>query len=154
MSGCGKGDYDTYGSMHRNHDLMETARVTNQSNAIASIASSDISNNSDPTVRALLAVIAMDKIADIKPIPMQAQAPTTGMDVLNSLTSHVPMMVLGGTAAYLGNQMAKSAGTHISENGSMNNSQNPTSMWSNRRDDIITTTTMSGDAVPPPGFEF
>ena len=143
LTGCGKGDYDSFKQIHQNHDLQETVRTSNQSRDIKEIALKQFSETTDPTVKALIGVFAMNNISQIKPVPLDLKAPTTGMDVFNSLTAHVPSLILGGTASWLGYQMAQSAGDRfiLDDNAQINGSFNPTTTWMNERDDITTTTT-------------
>lgn len=144
MTGCsGKGDYDTFGKMHQNHDLMETARITNQSNSIMTIATHDIDGTEDKTVKALMKVIAMDKIAELTPKPLEVEAPTTGMDVLGKLVDHTPFIMMGAATSYLGYLMSENAGNKffMDDNASINESFKSDYSWMNERDDITTTTT-------------
>lgn len=144
LIGCGgKSDYDTYGKMHQNHDLMETARITNQSNSIAAIADSVANDTTDPTARAMAKAMGIMAITQLKPNPLDVESPTTGMDVLKDLVAHTPFAIMGGTVSYMSYLMAENAGNKffMDDNASINESFKSDYSWMQQRDTITETVT-------------
>ncbi len=94
LSGCAGesffNDYETYTKAHSDHSNAEAQRITSQSNAIRDTIKSAWST--DETRNILLAVIGTMSIERLKHVPLNINKPTTGFDVLNTFTSHIPFM--------------------------------------------------------------
>lgn len=92
LSGCA-GDYGKYATTLQVHSSAESARLSAQSQAIADMVAT--ARPATPMEGTLLAVIGMMQVERLQFVPLPISKPTTGMDVLNTATGHLPLAFMG-----------------------------------------------------------
>ncbi len=92
LSGCA-GDYGKYATTLQVHSTAEATRLSAQSQAIADMVAT--ARPATPMEGTLLAVIGMMQVERLQFVPLLITRPTTGMDVLNTATGHLPLAFMG-----------------------------------------------------------
>ncbi len=152
LSGCA-GDYGKYAATLQTHSTAESERISAQSAAIAEMVGS--AQPATPMEGTLLAVIGMMQVERLQFVPLPIQKPTTGMDVLNTATGHLPLAIMGLSSWGIAREGFKMAGDSNIFNGdaAIDNGFNKTfttdmTTGSDVATSAVTSTTTAGEASP------
>ena len=111
LTGCAGGDYDKYADTMSAHSTAEATRVAAQANAIRDIVAQ--AKPSTAMEGTLLAVIGTMQVERLAPVALNMTKPTTGMDVFDHITNHIPFMAMALSNWGIANAGFKAAGDHV-----------------------------------------
>ena len=124
LSSCA-GDYSEYAEAMRTHSDSEGVRIAAQANAISEMV--QVTRTETPMEATLLAVIGMMQVERLKPVALNMNKPTTGMDVANTFVGTLPMgFAIGGMVWQSSILASELTGMTITDSA-VTNSFNPTS---------------------------